>query len=163
VGDDRPTGGFETAPERRRGPQHHRATLPALIALAGLVTLGTVLGVATSMGDKGGDASPPIGGGGGAPPPDTSNTVGNPPGEDAEFSLVIRRSGNVECYSFYADGRVELRVVGVPDVKDIGMVSGDDTAGKINWESGRQSSYERDGETLYVDDTPGAIIEKCPP
>jgi hypothetical protein len=42
VGDERPSGGFETAPERRR------VRLPALIALASLVTLGAVLGVTSS-------------------------------------------------------------------------------------------------------------------
>jgi hypothetical protein len=54
VSDEGPDGGFETAPERRRG-----RTLPALIALATLDTLGAVLGVAVSTGDGGGGAASP--------------------------------------------------------------------------------------------------------
>lgn len=47
--------GFKTEREIRRRP------LPALIALASLVTLGAILGVAVSLqGDGGGDASPPV-------------------------------------------------------------------------------------------------------
>jgi hypothetical protein len=53
VGDERPTGGFETKPERRRG------ILPALIALSSLVTLGAVLGLAVSLENRGDDAAPP--------------------------------------------------------------------------------------------------------
>lgn len=43
--------GFETRPERRRG------ILPALIALASLVTLGAVLGLAVSLGNRGDGAA----------------------------------------------------------------------------------------------------------
>jgi hypothetical protein len=55
VGDERSTGGFDTAPERRSRPETEsrkkRGRLPTLIALSALVTLGVVLGVVNSGSD----------------------------------------------------------------------------------------------------------------
>ena len=62
--------GFETKPERRREDKGApRSMLPALIALAALVTIGAALGLAVGLGGgEDGDGNP------GVPPPSSSTS-----------------------------------------------------------------------------------------
>lgn len=106
------------------------------------------------------DLSPDVGPDSPSPPAAPADDVD---GDEILLSLTIHRPNTMfgfstECFTFYADNTIELRHRGLPEVSDVGVYYED---GTIEWESGRNSTWEGDGETFIVDGVQGAVVGSC--
>ena len=68
---------------------------------------------------------------------------------------------SLECYTFYADGLVELRHSGNREVSDFGEYSGDAEGGEIAWNSGRVSRVVWQGDKYTIDSEVAAEVDSC--
>lgn len=70
-------------------------------------------------------------------------------------------STSMECYSFSADGNVELRHNGATAPTDIGAYQGDTSGWEIFWSSGRTSYVVPEGGGLRINDLNVEPIDSC--
>lgn len=136
------------------------------------VATAALLGLAACGSSDSGGTSPPPAPLADPPPPPEDDPLPPPPPEDeaagTAFSILVQRVNtqlgtSLECYSFYADGTVELRHGGNSQVSDTGSYSGDEESGEISWNSGRYTSYAWEGATYDVDGAEGGSIDSCLP
>jgi hypothetical protein len=149
----------------RSGRARRPSKLVALLATTGLLAIGVIAAVIGTRETDGGAGAPspvPNGNGVGATEPETPgvSTTGGP------TSVVVERpnaqlGSSLECYTFYPDNTVDLRLDGLPEVVDVGVVA----SGEIRWESGRASTVEIQSSgaahRIAVDGVDGLIVEAC--
>jgi hypothetical protein len=77
--------------------------------------------------------------------------------------LSMTSSAELECYTFYPNGNVELRRAGAYDLADSGSYQGGPNGGQIRWNSGRISNVVGSGEKLSIEALEVTRIQTCTP
>jgi hypothetical protein len=122
-----------------------RSTPPSVVA----VLLAAVLALVAP--GCGSDSSPA------SQPPEPSESLGG-----AFYGQRALNGGiSVECYTFGAEGTVELRHGGTPAVNDVGTYSS--STATVAWDSGRVSAVELHSGGVAIDGIPVSPIETCTP
>jgi hypothetical protein len=77
------------------------------------------------------------------------------------YTYGMSPSTSMECYSFSADGNVELRHNGAAAPTDTGTYQRDTSGWEIFWNSGRTSYVVPEGGSLRINDLKVDPIESC--
>jgi hypothetical protein len=77
--------------------------------------------------------------------------------------LGITSSAELECYTFYPNGNVELRRAGAHALADSGSYQSAANGGQIHWNSGGISNVVVSGEKISIDALEVTRIQTCTP
>ena len=72
-------------------------------------------------------------------------------------------SAELECYTFYPNGNVELRRAGARAPADSGSYQSAANGGQIRWNSGGISNVVGSGEKMRIDALEVTRIQTCTP
>ena len=86
----------------------------------------------------------------------------SPNSEPADY-LDTSSGGNLECFTFYPNGTVEVYYSGASTPTDRGRYQGDANGGQIIWDSGRTSSVVLQGGSVIINGHAVSAIDTCTP
>ena len=94
------------------------------------------------------------------PPP--ANKKGASSGLEGAY-LGMTSSAELECYTFYPNGNVELRRAGAHALADSGSYQSAANGGQIRWNSGGISNVVGSGEKMRIGTLEVTRIQTCTP